>query len=244
MTLTQTAQSAATTNRPNGEGFHWTDADAYFFDIDGTLLTSRDRVHYHALNEAMRIVYGKDTTIDGVAYHGMTDLGILRAALERVGITGNEFATSLPAALKTVRDYVDRESTTLAPKVCGSVPEVLDRLKQSGKFMGLASGNLESVGWHKVQAANLRDFFSCGYFSDRCETRAEIFTCAAAHARKALRPDASIVFVGDTPSDVLAARQAGAKVIAVATGIFSIDELRAHQPDACIASCAELLALP
>ena len=224
-------------------GFRWSEADAYFFDIDGTLLKSRDRVHYLALNIAMQTVYGMDTTIDGVPYHGMTDLGILRAALERVGISGDEFASKLPGALKVVRDYVDQQSATLNPHVCKSIPEVLDLLKRSQKFMGVASGNLESVGWHKLRAAGLHDFFTCGYFSDHLETRAEIFSHAADHARKALRPDASVVFVGDTPSDILAAHQAGAKVIAVATGSFTIDDLQLHRPDACVTSCSDLLAL-
>jgi phosphoglycolate phosphatase-like HAD superfamily hydrolase len=223
--------------------FRWTEADAYFFDIDGTLLKSRDRVHFQALNIAMQTVYGMDTTIAGVPYHGMTDLGILRAALERVGISGNEFSSKLPAALKVVRDYVDQQAATLNPHVFDAIPEVLDRLKRSQKFLGVASGNLESVGWHKLRAAGLHDFFTCGYFADQCETRAEIFSRAAEHARKAIRPDASIVFVGDTPSDILAAHQAGAKVIAVATGTFSLDDLQLHQPDTCVAPCSELMAL-
>ncbi len=41
--------------------------------------------------------------------------------------------------------------------------------------------------------------------------------------------------VGNTPKDISAARQAGAKVVAVATGGFSVDDLRAYQPDATIA---------
>ena len=218
------------------------DADAYFFDIDGTLLTSRDRIHYRALNTAMKVVYGVDTTIDGVAYHGMTDLGILRAALVRVGVSGDEFLSKLPAALTVVRECVDREATTLAPQVCIAIRDVLTRLQQSKKLMGVASGNLESVGWHKVRAAGLREFFSSGYFADGCETRGEIFMQAATAARKLLPPGASICFVGDTPSDVLAARQANAKVIAVATGIFTFDDLQARHPDLCLSSCAELLA--
>jgi phosphoglycolate phosphatase len=225
---------------PNG--FRWSDADAYFFDIDGTLLTSRDRIHYHALNTAMRAVYGVDTTIDGVAYHGMTDLGILRAALHRVGVSGDDFLSKLPAALTVVREYVDREAATLAPQVCVAIRDVLTRLQQAGKWMGVASGNLESVGWHKVRAAGLREFFTSGYFADCCETRGEIFIQAATGARKMLPPGASICFVGDTPSDVLAARQANAKVIAVATGIFTFDDLQSRHPDLCLASCAELLA--
>ena len=79
-------------------GFRWMDADAYLFDIDGTLLVTRDLVHRNALHHAMRELYGVDTTIDGIAYHGKTDLGILRAALGRMGISGEVFEANLPAA--------------------------------------------------------------------------------------------------------------------------------------------------
>ncbi len=69
-------------------GFRWMDADAYLFDIDGTLLNTRDWVHRDALHQAMREAYGVDTTISGIAYHGKTDLGILRAALACVWRAG------------------------------------------------------------------------------------------------------------------------------------------------------------
>jgi beta-phosphoglucomutase-like phosphatase (HAD superfamily) len=83
-------------------GFHWMAADAYLFDIDGTLLVSRDGIHRNALHRAMREAYGVDTTIDGIAYHGKTDLGILRAALERAGVSSDRFEANLPAALQVV----------------------------------------------------------------------------------------------------------------------------------------------
>ena len=37
--------------------------------------------------------------------------------------------------------------------------------------------------------------------------------------------------IGDTPNDISCARAVGAKALAVATGKFSIEELREHQPD-------------
>jgi phosphoglycolate phosphatase len=40
------------------------------------------------------------------------------------------------------------------------------------------------------------------------------------------------VLVGDTPLDVLAAREAGARAVAVATGFADLDALRASEPDA------------
>ena len=223
-------------------GFRWMDADAYLFDIDGTLLITRDGVHRNALHRAMREAYNVDTTIDGIAYHGKTDLGILRSALERVGICGNRFEESLPAALEIVCLDVAANANRVTPTMCPAIPDVLVELKAAGKLLGLASGNLESVGWLKVEAAGLRDFFSFGCFSNIHESRADIFRQGVAEVRRRLGELANVYFVGDTPEDIKAARLAESKIIAVCTGIFRADELAAHEPDACVASCAELLA--
>ena len=40
-----------------------------------------------------------------------------------------------------------------------------------------------------------------------------------------------ILVIGDTPLDIRCARAIGAKVLAVATGTFTLDEVRAHKPD-------------
>jgi phosphoglycolate phosphatase len=224
------------------DGFRWMDADAYLFDIDGTLLVTRDLVHRNALHHAMREVYGVDTTIDGIAYHGKTDLGILRAALDRMGISGEVFEAKLPAALNVVCLDVAANANRIVANLCEGIPEMLAQLKAAGKLLGVASGNLEAVGWHKVAATGLRDFFSFGCFSDHCEMRVDIFRQGMDEARRTLGDNASVCFIGDTPEDIRAARGVSAQVIAVCTGIFKNDELACHAPDACITSCMELVA--
>ncbi len=216
-------------------------AAAYLFDIDGTILRTRDLVHYNALNRAMREVYGRDTTIDGVQYHGMTDLGILRAALSLVGVTREEFDRKLPAALEFVCRDVEKNASGLAPQVCEAIPAILEELSKAGKLLGVASGNLETVGWHKINAAGLRRFFNFGVFSDRDEERAHIFARGVALAKEQLGNDATICFIGDTPNDIRAARAVGAQIISVCTGIYKREDLESLQPDLCVGSCAELL---
>ncbi len=222
-------------------GFRWTDADAYLFDIDGTLLVTRDLVHWNALHTAMQVAYGVDTTIEGIAYHGKTDLGILRAALERAGIAGTEFDANLPQALDAVRRDVAANANEIVAEVCPSILNVLTGLRDSGKLLGVASGNLESVGWQKIEAAGLRDFFTFGCFSDSHEMRSEIFRSALQEAHTRLGKSAVVCFVGDTPEDIRAARHVQAHIIAVGTGIYEAEELRGHGPDLCVASCAALL---
>jgi phosphoglycolate phosphatase len=203
-------------------GFHWMSADAYLFDIDGTLLVSRDGVHRNALHRAMREAYGVDTTIEGIAYHGKTDLGILRAALERAGVSSDRFEANLPAALEVVCRDVSANANRIAPTVCAAIPEVLAELKAGGKLLGLASGNLESVGWLKIEAAGLRDFFSFGCFSDHHESRAEIFREGVEEAHRRLGESAQVCFIGDTPEDIKAARLANSKIVAVVPGFSEL----------------------
>lgn len=217
------------------------DADAYVFDIDGTLLVTRDLVHWNALHQAMLDAYGVDTTIEGIPYHGMTDLSILRAALTREGVHDGAFEAALPKALEVVCREVNVHRTEIRPQVCAGIPALLDTLSTQGFLMGVASGNLETVGWHKIEAANLRQYFAFGYYSDRCETRAGIFQNAVDHVKRELGSNAMTCFIGDTPADVRAAKEIGAHIVAVASGTFGVGELRACGPDLCIERCEELL---
>jgi phosphoglycolate phosphatase len=221
-------------------GFRWRNADAYLFDIDGTLLVMRDLVHWNALHQAMLEAYDVDTSIEGIAYHGKTDLGILRAALKRAGVSGAAFEQKLPSALDVVCREVRINAAGIRAEVCPQIPELLSTLRASGKLIGVASGNLESVGWQKIEAAGLREYFSFGRFSDRCEMRSEIFRDAIAEVGQRLGNDARVCFVGDTPEDIRAAKLVGAHIVAVGTGIFKLEELMCHEPDICVASCAEL----
>ena len=221
--------------------FAWDSADAYLFDIDGTLLNTRDGVHYYAFRHAMRDVFGVDANIDGVPVHGNTDIGILRAVLLRGGISEAAIAQRLPEALRHMCDEVRQNAGDIRVELCPSVRDLLERLHAAGKLLGIVSGNLEPIGWAKLSAAGLREYFSFGSFSDRHELRADIFRHGVAEARQRLGEKARVFVVGDTPRDIEAARAVGLPVIAVATGTFPREELAALQPDVCVGCCTELL---
>lgn len=223
--------------------FRWRQADAYLFDIDGTLLNARDGTHYHAFHNAVRAIYGVDSSIDGVPVHGNTDIGILRAVLRREGVSDAVFETKLPAALHHMCSEVARNAAALRTELCPSILELLTALRADGKLLGVVSGNLEPIGWAKLEAAGLRDFFAFGSFSDKNEQRSAIFRHGIEEARRRLGERASVYIVGDTPADILAANHVGAPIIAVATGIFSLDELCRLGPDLCVSSCTDLLKL-
>ena len=223
-------------------GFRWDSADAYLFDIDGTLLNSRDAVHYFSFRNAARQVLGIEAAIDGVPVHGNTDPGILRAALRKAGVADPEIEASLPLIVEHMCAEVQRNHAEMHPELCPSILELTAHLRGQGKLLGAASGNLEPIGWLKLEKAGLRELFAFGAFSFPREARAEIFKHGIAQARERLGPEAAVTVVGDTPSDIQAAHAAGAPVIALATGIFSFADLLACEPDACFACAGDLLS--
>jgi phosphoglycolate phosphatase len=219
---------------------NWIDADAYLFDIDGTLLNASGGAHYNAFHSALKNSFNLDCKIDGVPLHGNTDIGILRAVLAREGLNNGELEAKLAETLQHMCDEVERNRGQLQATTCPAIPELIRSLHSQRKLLGVASGNLERIGWLKIEAANLRQYFSFGAFSDTHEMREDIFRSGVKEAKRRLGPSASVCVVGDTPSDILAAKQVGIPVIAVATGIYSLDQLAAHEPDVCVSTCVEL----
>lgn len=221
----------------------WIEADAYVFDIDGTLLHAYGGAHYNAFHSALKKHFDLDCKIDGVPLHGNTDTGILRAVLAREGLTNGQFDTKRVAVFDHMCEDVERNRHHVRSELCPGIMELLDHLRQRNKLLGVATGNLERIGWIKIEAAGLREYFSLGAFSDHHETRQDIFRDALSRVRSVLGEDAETCFIGDTPHDVMAARAVEAKVIAVATGIHDAATLQACGPDVCVGSCTEILAL-
>ena len=223
-------------------GFRWDAADAYLFDIDGTLLNSRDAVHYFACRNAVRAIFGVETNIEGIHVHGNTDPGILRAVLRRAGVNDTAIDGGMAEMVEHICAEVQRSREDLCPELCPSIPELMAYLNGRGKLLAAASGNLETVGWLKLEKAGLRPMFAFGSFSFPRESRADILRHGIELARARLAQQATVAVVGDTPSDIQAAQAVGAPVIALATGIFSFPDLMACSPDACFACATDLLA--
>jgi phosphoglycolate phosphatase len=216
--------------------------DAYLFDIDGTLANSRGGVHYNSFHTALREVYGCEGRIDNVPVHGNTDPGILRAALlYHQGGLPEDFEARLPRAWEIMRAEVAQKAAAMEVEVCPGIPELLSELRRRNKLIGVVTGNLEQVGWLKLERGGIRHFFDFGSFSDLCEKREDIFRHGIELARERRGPQTTVCFVGDTPNDVRAAAHVGMPVVAVATGIYSREDLAKEAPTVCVATCNELL---
>ena len=223
-------------------GFAWDAQDAYLFDIDGTILRSRDRVHYDSVAAGVRRVTGFEITLAGVAIHGSTDTAILREACRQAGIPSDLLEEHYDAILEAMRKSVAERRNELDPVLMPGIEDVPRRLAGKGALLGVASGNLEAIGWIKIERAGLREWFRFGGFSDRFPVRSELIAHAAQKARELAGGGAKVCVVGDTPRDIEAARANSLPVIAVATCRCSFEELVQHHPKACVSSLADLLA--
>ena len=226
------------------EGFVWDAQDAYLFDIDGTILRSRDRIHFNSFASSVRRVTGFEISLAGVVLHGGTDTAILREAFALAGIPPEAWEPQLEAILDAMRQTIAARRGEMDLWTMPGIEETLAHLASRGALLGLATGNLEMIGWTKVEEVGLREWFRFGGFSDRFFVRSEMVADAAAKARELIghnRP-ASICIVGDTPRDIEAARTNGLPVIAVATGNYPFDELAGLDPEVCASSLAALLA--
>lgn len=220
----------------------WDAFDAYLFDVDGTLLDCKDAVHYFAFCEALRSLSGRELNLDGVTAHGNTDIGILRDALVLAGVPEAAWRLRVAEACNSMAAYVETNRHEVSADALPATREVLRHLRGRKAVLGVATGNLESIGRIKLESCGLLNHFDFFAFSDGLECRADVYSRALEMARDLAGADSAICAVGDTPADIRAARQHGISVIAVATGIHLREQLSLEQPDLCLSALSELMA--
>jgi phosphoglycolate phosphatase len=163
--------------------FVWDGQDAYLFDIDGTLMRSRDRVHYDSVAASVQRVTGFEITLAGVLIHGSTDTAILREACRQAGFPTMCWKSTTTPFLRRCGTALP-SGARIGPGADAGVEEVLHYLAQKGALLGVASGNLEAIGWIKIEKAGLREWFRFGGFSDHFPVRPELIGHAARKARE------------------------------------------------------------
>jgi phosphoglycolate phosphatase len=113
-------------------------------------------------------------------------------------------------------------------------------------FLGLLTGNYEQGARIKLEYFDLWRYFRCGAYGDDSVDRHALVPVAIERSRQAGCPaldPRDVVIIGDTPLDVACARDAGIGCLAVATGGFSMDALRAAGADIVFESLADTNAV-
>ncbi|HEY7949512.1 MAG TPA: HAD hydrolase-like protein [Solirubrobacterales bacterium] len=206
---------------------------AVLFDIDGTLLVTGGAGGV-AWRRAFEELHGVDVDVAEHTDAGMTDPEIAAIVFrEVIGREGSQEERS-----KAIGCYLKHLPATVAEsggyRVMPGIEELLDRLIDDGLLLGLVTGNIEAAAHIKLARAHLNRFFSFGGYGSDSADRTEL--TKAALARGALvsggtLADGACVAVGDTPRDVKAGHGAGIKVVGVATGNYSVDELEQADAD-------------
>jgi phosphoglycolate phosphatase-like HAD superfamily hydrolase len=198
------------------------------WDIDGTLVRTAGHGRF-AFEEAFRAVVGRDP--EPVDFAGRTDRQIALTML-----SGEH--DHLPRVLEELAGALELRKEAMAAEgyAYPGVPEVLEALhRRDDVIQSLLTGNIQSNAVVKLSAFGLErwlDFDVGAYGSDTHEERSDLVAVARQRAAAKYGEPTGAVLVGDTPLDVRAARDAGARAVAVATGFADPDALRASAPDA------------
>ena len=201
------------------------------WDIDGTLLTTA-RAGIYAWEGALHEVAGVRAELSGFDTAGHPDHLIARRLL--ADVAGTEASEGALGHL--VRCYEDLLPAALSRRqgtVLPNVREILEHLEGSSAVRSmLLTGNTRRGAAAKLVHYGLDRFFEDGAFSDAPCEREQIARAAMelAHASGWVAANGAVVVIGDTPHDVRCGRVAGAHTLAVATGTYSVEELRRHRP--------------
>jgi phosphoglycolate phosphatase-like HAD superfamily hydrolase len=202
------------------------------FDIDGTLILGGVVAHRAAFYEAVERLTGRVCLRRTPwTYDGMTDIQILRLMLLRACGSKRQASRLLPRAIKLTEKIFMSKAGRLEMPVAKGARALLHRLTQAGYMLGVISGNLRRIGELKLRKSGITTLFDLKIFGDHYPNR-------LAMTRDAVRlcetrfglPRSRIILIGDTPRDVMSAKKAGLKILAVATGAFNSSELRKSKP--------------
>lgn len=207
--------------------------EVVLFDIDGTLLET-DGASDRAWAHAVRDFYGVDYDVGAHTGRGVPDPEVGRIILRDVlgrEATGRELLRLMRRRMKYLPDEVERSP---GYRVKPGVPELLERLTSEDYLLGLTTGNVEPAAHAKLSRAGLDHYFSFGGYGSDAERRVDLTRRAIERARRLAGeelPRSRILAVGDTPRDVEAGHGAGIRVVGVATGEYSVDDLEAAGAD-------------
>jgi len=218
---------------------------AVLFDIDGTLISTggaSDRAWKRAFEE----LQGVDVDVPAVTGKGVPDPEVGRVVFEKA--IGREPTEEEAEALMRRRlDHLPEEvESSRGFVVKDGVVELLDRLIQDGIMLGLTTGNVEEAAHVKLARPNLNRYFAFGGYGSDSPDRTELTRMALERGEfvsgHTLDTDRTFA-CGDTPRDVDAGHGAGIRVVGVATGEYTAEELIEAGADAAIHSLVEGLPL-
>lgn len=210
---------------------------AAVFDLDGTLVTFR-----FDFREWRRVLLGEmekrgfDTGGLDPATPTQTILDAAKGQSSRLGSKAYEdFRRDAYAIL----DGLELAGASTSKALPG-VPETLTHLRSRGVRMGVLTNSGRIAATESLGRSGLLGWFE--FVLTRNDT--EVMKPRPEGVLKAVEllrlPKADVFYIGDSTFDIIAGRQAGVRVVSVATGNYAAEELREKGADFVIGSISEL----
>lgn len=200
------------------------------FDLDGTLLDTSELI-VRSFQHTFRLHYNRDLTIAEIhQFFGKT----LRAAMEHYG------PDKVEELITTYRDYNLTHHDNLTTTFAGVI-EVIQNLYSAGVLMAIVTSKTKETALRGLQLFNLDNFFSVVIGVQQCSNHKphpEPVLKALKHLN--LQPK-DCLMVGDSPFDILSAKQAGTKTAAVRWTQVPWNTLQAEHPDYVLETMSDLL---
>ncbi len=196
------------------------------FDIDGTLIDSGE-AGSRSLNLSFKELFSISDAFHDISMAGKTDTEIMKEGMlkHNISVDGN-FDIVIDAYLKHLRKEINNERRHIKP----GIYKLLGKLNQiEGIYLGLLTGNIEFGARIKLDPFDLNKFFPIGAFGSDDEDRNKLLPFVLRRFEHQWQRKIGVdecVVIGDTPRDVSCAKIYGAMCLGVATGHYSIDELR------------------
>ena len=203
------------------------------FDIDGTILLTAGAGR-RAIMAAIGEEVGETLAFDRMRFDGKTDPQIVAELLEAAGQRGPHASDRVETLCRRYVNLLEHElgqpsaRTTVMP----GVHALLDRLEaETGVVLGLLTGNLAEGAALKLRSAGLDPTrFRVGAYGSDATDRPDLPAIAAGRAQPffgRVPSGAEVVIIGDTPADVGCGQCIGARTVGVATGAYSVVDLKA-----------------
>ena len=203
-----------------------------FCDIDGTLLHAKGAGR-HAFGEAFEAAYGVPVDMSHINFAGATDIRVVEQLLREQQLDPDRVLTE--RFFELLPDYLGRNMAEYPPTIFPGVAAFLQRVSSRWR-LGLVTGNIRACAYLKLRHAGLERYFSdVGGFGDDDGSRSHMAAIALERAGNPLEA----YLLGDTPSDVEAARVNGMVSVAVCNGQFDRPMLEAEGADLVVDSFEE-----
>jgi phosphoglycolate phosphatase-like HAD superfamily hydrolase len=204
------------------------------FDIDGTLMWG-GRAAKEAFTFALTEVYGTTGRIEEHDFSGKTDLQITRELLTGAGVDDPTIDEGFHGFQEIYLEGLRQKIVDHPPYALEGATELVDLLaRQQDVALGLVTGNIMPAAFIKLAAIGLEDHFEVGGYGCDHEARDLLPGVAMSRARDRWGvdfPADSVWVLGDTPRDVACGKHHGLRTLAVATGHYDSDRLRATGAD-------------